>query len=215
MHRCRRSCSLESLRNGPSDLTAGSSATCSAPVVDPTADRFLGAGRSMDGRRGGLVAKNSNSGALVRAPSAEYSSGAIRSGGRSPHGKSKQVKPPPNPQVRRYSTVTGTKKIPDPNSRIAAAVVRKRTSVFVGRLAADTAVEDLLDFLKGTFGRSDFEIEKLVVRSGSYSSFRVETDVELLDRIFSADNWPEGIVIKKFRFFRSKNLNNQEFIPAL
>lgn len=106
-------------------------------------------------------------------------------------------------QRNRRRVVTGTRKIS--GSKITAAVVRRKSSVFVGRLAVHVTESDLTEYLQATFGTENrFIVEKLIVRSGDYNSFRVEMDVELLDRVYCADNWPEDVVVKRFRFFRSK-----------
>lgn len=91
------------------------------------------------------------------------------------------------------------------STKISAAVIKKRTSVFVGKLATHVTSDDLREYLRTTFNCEDnFNIEQLTVRSGSYNSFRIETDVNLLDQLFSADCWPEGVVVKKFRFFQQR-----------
>lgn len=101
-------------------------------------------------------------------------------------------------RVRR-SVIVGSRKIQ--NSRLTAATIQKKTSVFVSRLDGKVTSEYLLEYLQSTFGATEaFMIEEQKVRSGDYRSYRVEARVELLDRLLCADNWPEGILVKRFRF---------------
>ena len=74
---------------------------------------------------------------------------------------------------------------------------------FVSKLAPGTTTEDLLDYLKSTFGESNtFKIDELKVQSQEYCSFKVETDPTLQNTILDLKNWPKGVVVKKFKFFR-------------
>lgn len=95
------------------------------------------------------------------------------------------------------------------NSKIQAAVVRKKTSIYVGRLATHITADDVRDYLVDLYGSDyDFKVEQLTVKSGDYNSFKVETYVELLTALFDPKNWTQGVVIKKFRFFQPKNPRN-------
>lgn len=90
-------------------------------------------------------------------------------------------------------------------TKLVAAKILKKTSIFVSRLDINVTSQDLLDYMKGTFGSNEnFVIEEQNVRSGDYRSYRVELRVELLDDVLSPSKWPENILLKKFRFFRSR-----------
>lgn len=90
-------------------------------------------------------------------------------------------------------------------AKLVAAKIQKKTSIFVSRLDLNVTSQDLLDYMKGTFGGNEnFVIEEQSVRSGDYKSYRVELRVELLDDVLSPSKWPENILLKKFRFFRSR-----------
>lgn len=100
-----------------------------------------------------------------------------------------------------YSTVLGSRRVC--GAKISAASILKKTSILVGRLDLGVAKEDLTDYLKSTFGDTEcFLVEEQKVRSGEYRSFRVEARLDLLEKLLCPTNWPEGVLIKKFRFFR-------------
>lgn len=89
------------------------------------------------------------------------------------------------------------------NSRIVAAKLQKKTSVLISRLDNNVTSEDLVEYMRTTFGNTEnYNIEEQKVRSGDYKSYRVEVRVELLDEILCPSNWPEDVLVKKFRFFR-------------
>lgn len=102
-----------------------------------------------------------------------------------------------------YSSVLGSRS--DSGARIAAANLQKKTSILVGRLDLKVTTDDLKDYLKSTFGETEcFLVEEQKVRSGEYRSFRVEARLDILGELLCHSNWPEGVLVKKFRFFRSR-----------
>lgn len=115
--------------------------------------------------------------------------------------------PPVAPRVRsvagpRPPVIIGSRKLT--NSRLAAACIQKKTSIFVSKLDGGVSSEILLEYMQTTFGvNENFTIVEQTVRSGDYKSFRVEARVELLKQLLSASNWPENVLVKKFRFPRS------------
>lgn len=117
-----------------------------------------------------------------------------------------------NPARSRRSTakagpasIVGSRRQNGSDVTIAAAVVHRKTSVLVGRLDMSVTAEGLLGYLVATFGPADhFHIEEQTVRSGEYRSFRVEARLDYLDELLTPSNWPENVVVKKFRFFRKR-----------
>lgn len=106
------------------------------------------------------------------------------------------------------ATVLGTRRMT--GARIAAANIQKKTSILVGRLGLHVTADDLKDYMKATFGDAEcFLVEEQKVRSGDYRSFRVEGPLDLLDGLLCSSNWPEGVLVKKFRFFRVKTSGSQ------
>lgn len=104
----------------------------------------------------------------------------------------------------RSAPIVGSRK-PADGVGIAAAKVYRKTSVFVSRLDKDVSAEDLTNYLSSTFGKEEkFVVEEQKVRSGDYRSYRVEGKYDLLEELLTPSNWPENILIKKFRFFQRR-----------
>lgn len=49
-----------------------------------------------------------------------------------------------------------------------------------------------------------FIVEKLNTHYNDFISFKIGADFELYDKLHSIDFWPEGIVIRRFNFFRQR-----------
>lgn len=105
---------------------------------------------------------------------------------------------------KRHSTfVVGCAK--QVNSKVTAANIQRKTSVFVSRLDRTVSTDDLHEYLRSTFGADEtFKLEEQTVKSGDYRSYRVEASLDLLDRLLDPAYWPENVYIKKFRFFRPR-----------
>lgn len=104
-------------------------------------------------------------------------------------------------RVNRRPAVVGSRK-PD-GSKLVAADVQKRTSIFVSRIDKQVSAGDLQDYLRSTFGPAEnFLIEEQTVRSGDYRSYRVQARLDLLKQLLEPSNWPENVLVKRFRFFR-------------
>lgn len=112
----------------------------------------------------------------------------------------------PDHQRRRVGggpSVVGSRK-PD-GSKLVAANVQKKTSIFVSRVDRQVSADDLQDYMKLTFGPAEvFLIEEQNVRSGDYRSYRVQARLDLLERLLEPSSWPENVLVKKFRFFRPR-----------
>lgn len=99
--------------------------------------------------------------------------------------------------------VIGSRRLESP--AITAASLPKKTSIFVSRLDKQVTADDLHLYLTSTFGSDHvFVVEEQTVRTGEYRAFRVQAKLELLSDLLSSSNWPENVLIKKFRFFRSR-----------
>ena len=96
----------------------------------------------------------------------------------------------------------GSRKLSDPSvASISAAKIQKKTSIYVGKLDPSVTGDGLLAYLKSTFGLDEtFTLEEQKVKLGDYRAFRVEARLDLLGQLLGAANWPEEIVVKRFRF---------------
>lgn len=103
---------------------------------------------------------------------------------------------------RKPGSIVGTRKME--NSKLSAAVIAPKTSVFVGRLSLDSTEDAVKEYLESSFPDQQFAAEKLQVRSGQYHSYRIEMGADLLEAVLNPSLWPEGVIVKKYRFFRGR-----------
>lgn len=82
----------------------------------------------------------------------------------------------------------------------------KKIWVHVGRVAKETSVSDITEYLQDKIVNGDFTCEKLASR-GDYSSFKVGTDSGLLATLNDPDFWPSGVSVRRFflRFTRPES----------
>lgn len=106
--------------------------------------------------------------------------------------------------------IIGTRK--NENLKITAAKIHPKATIQVRKLGLEVTAEDLNDYLKSTFGQlENFKIEKLTVKSEDYNSYRVDANAELRENLLDSTNWPEGVEVKIFQFFRPRNRHNSTY----
>lgn len=104
--------------------------------------------------------------------------------------------------------IVGSRKVE--NSKIIAA--DPKIAVQVKNLENNITKEDLLEYLKQVFGTThSYNIEELNVRSGDYTSFKIVLKKELLREVLNPRNWPEGVEVREFQFFRHYNRNTSRY----
>lgn len=82
----------------------------------------------------------------------------------------------------------------------------KRAWVYVGRVGDKVQEGQIEEHLKGKFLGKHFLIDKLPDREGARNSaFRVGADMSLLENLYKPENWPLGVMVERFGFFREKN----------
>lgn len=81
----------------------------------------------------------------------------------------------------------------------------KKLWVYVGRCDASTTADQIKDHLKETWPNSRYEVNKLNTK-GSNASFQIGVDFNesLVDTLYDPSYWPEGIAVKRFKFFRNR-----------
>ncbi|PSN49992.1 hypothetical protein C0J52_08747 [Blattella germanica] len=100
---------------------------------------------------------------------------------------------------RNNKFITGT------SNKNTLSTVEKIDFLFVSRLNPSTECDDVLVYLN-EYKTADFKIEKLTPKYTEYSSFKVGIPASLTSVIYTADFWPAGAYVSKFKFPR-KPLN--------
>ena len=101
----------------------------------------------------------------------------------------------PNRNKGRKEYLTGT------STNCNLSVAEKMIFLFVSRLSPSLSCNDVLDSLNKK--TANYEIEKLKTRYPGYSSFKIGVPIALINEVYSADFWPSGAFISKFKY--SKN----------
>lgn len=104
--------------------------------------------------------------------------------------------------LRRESIIMGTE------SSTTFVSSQRKAWIYVGRANVDTKEETVHSYLKSKFPTRQFTVEKLPQRENAHSSsFRVSADINMTDELYKCENWPENIVVKRYRFFRGTKEN--------
>ena len=82
----------------------------------------------------------------------------------------------------------------------------KKGWVYVGRTNLNTTRQNVHDYLNKKYPDNNFQVEELASNPNAGSkSFKVGTEIGLLDELYKGENWPKGVLIKRFQFFRHKH----------
>lgn len=80
----------------------------------------------------------------------------------------------------------------------------RRAWMYVGRVNVNVKESQIENHLKGKFPGEDFSIERLPKRDAAHSaSFKIGASLSLVEDLYKPQNWPTGVVVKRFRFFQS------------
>lgn len=78
----------------------------------------------------------------------------------------------------------------------------------VGKAGLGSTENDVLAHLQTKFPDGKFSVEMLPQNENATSrSFKVGTELNLLDEMYKGENWPKNISIRRFNFFRSRRNN--------
>lgn len=102
--------------------------------------------------------------------------------------------------------IIGKSKKQEKDDEILAAP--KRLWLYVGRLKPKLKPNHLNNFLSKHLPNRQFTVEELRSDNNS-SSFKVGADWDLQETLYSESFWPEGILIKRFRFSRPQNIGKK------
>lgn len=88
-------------------------------------------------------------------------------------------------------------------SKIKAANIVPKASIFLSRIDKEVTVADITEHLTSVFDENEnFQIEEIAVRSGDYKRFEISSRPEIEKELLDPSNWPNDVIVKKFGFFR-------------
>nr|CAI5859264.1 unnamed protein product [Callosobruchus analis] len=81
--------------------------------------------------------------------------------------------------------------------------VKRKTWVYVGRIAPATGVRGMKNHCEAVFSSRAVEIELLPQwKNSKTEAFKMKIDQDMLDAVFTSENWPSGALIKMYKFFQ-------------
>lgn len=86
---------------------------------------------------------------------------------------------------------------------------KRRLWIYVGRCKPTSTPDDIKNYLKRRIPDHGFTITKLDSQ-GRNLSYKVETDMELENQLYTPSFWPKGVIVKRFQF-RNKRFQAREF----
>lgn len=83
--------------------------------------------------------------------------------------------------------------------------VQRKINMYVGNVTIGTKERDIAEYLQEKFPQESFEVEALPKREAARSvAFKVTTSQSILHEMMNPENWPSGVIIKKFFFPRQQ-----------
>lgn len=111
---------------------------------------------------------------------------------------------------RRQDTQTQTRGSATEESCFKAA--GRRAWLYVGGTHANTTSQQVLLHLKQKFPNESFDVEEIQKHTENKSknkSFKVGCEYDILDKINKCEIWPSGVLVKRYKFFRSRNTEQE------
>ena len=79
-----------------------------------------------------------------------------------------------------------------------SVVTKRQWSIFISRVSPATTPDDIGFHVRSIEPDANVECIKLQTRFPTYNSFRVNIVSEDIERVMNTNNWPQGILIRKF-----------------
>uniref|UniRef100_A0A1B6K4Q4 Uncharacterized protein n=1 Tax=Homalodisca liturata TaxID=320908 RepID=A0A1B6K4Q4_9HEMI len=108
------------------------------------------------------------------------------------HVKENETHPKPK---RQRDVIIGTSTL-----QSSLKVVTPRTYLFVSRLDPQTTADSLFSFLKSKLSTDVSVVQLISKHPHNYSSFKVGVPNSSLQDALISDNWPQGVLVKKFYY---------------
>lgn len=103
------------------------------------------------------------------------------------------------PKMRNECIIVGTADL----SQSVGLTGAKKAWFHLGKVAKGTTVQNVDDFVKKTFPKIDFSIEKLESK-GLNDSFKLGVEFIHKDTVAQCSVWPKNITLKRFLFWRTQ-----------
>lgn len=103
-------------------------------------------------------------------------------------------------RFKKNPVLVGTK-INDGSRKSFAAATRpsQKINLHLCRVSKGTSVDDIAQYLKTDFPDETFVIDQLPSKGDYYTSFRIQLNINLRDKLFDDKYWPEGVGFREYK----------------
>lgn len=84
-------------------------------------------------------------------------------------------------------------------------VAQKTAWIYITRIGKNTTADDILAYVKSTFGEANFTCDKLPTRYPDYSSFKIGAPGNMEEELLDSNKWFRGVLVGKYYPPRSKS----------
>ena len=97
----------------------------------------------------------------------------------------------------------------------AVKPLHKALDIFVTRLHPSTSEEEIAQFVKSQFvDAKEVSCSSLKTRHNSYASFKISFSGVLFKNCLDAENWPEGVLVKRYYPPNSEKVNSDTYAES-
>lgn len=84
----------------------------------------------------------------------------------------------------------------------------KKAWLYVGRVSLKATEDNIKNFLVQKFPNREFTVNMLPKREDAGSiAFKVSTDISLINELQKPEIWPQGVLVRRYQFFRQRMSN--------
>ena len=95
---------------------------------------------------------------------------------------------------RKENVIIGTQK-----NKCTLTAAQRKAWLYVGRLHSETRTGDLQEYIRNQGINKSIECEELPTK-GTNKAYKISIDIEELQTVQNPDFWPEGVLVRQFRF---------------
>lgn len=108
--------------------------------------------------------------------------------------------------IHRQGTSRNNLQIRGTNENINSALqsAEQKAWLYVGKINMKCTTEDVMKFLSDKFPGKKSQVELISNEGSSSRAFKVGIDYKLLEEVSKPEFWPQGVTVRRYRFFRGQ-----------
>lgn len=88
--------------------------------------------------------------------------------------------------------------------------VEQKAWLYIGKIDNKCDREGIHEFLRGKLPGTEIIVEQVSKEESLSRSFKVGIDFKLLKEVNEPDFWPQGVTVRRFKFFRTREKLQQQ-----